>query len=365
MRFFDTYTSDTLAGSGNQSFFFTQEDSLLRCRTYYKVFSGGDANYTFLFSNIIDSTFADGSFSRKNCIVDSWEIIEANCGTVDTCSVDTVTEPPCFFPLYFRGEKQKTVHPGEFFSTDPVSLSVNRGTYICLELVCRGNMFPCHPESLLPSFVMQDGKWQPSCFHPFPSMLGSDRRVKARIGFFGDSITQGIGTEKNSYAHWNALLADHVGDAYSYWNLGLGYGRADDAAADGAWFYKASQCDIVFVCFGVNDILCGFDAETIRKNLTAIVHRLKDLGKTVILQTVPPFDYTPERIRIWEEVNDYILQHLSGEADMVFDCVKILQKDPAHPHCAAFGGHPNEAGSKLWGEALAKVFGSYLNKTYM
>lgn len=33
----------------------------------------------------------------------------------------------------------------------------------------------------------------------FAGMIGCDRKVSAKIAYFGDSITQGIGTKENSY----------------------------------------------------------------------------------------------------------------------------------------------------------------------
>ncbi len=70
----------------------------------------------------------------------------------------------------------------------------------------------------------------------------------------------------NSYEHWNAVVAENLGSQYGFWNLGLGYGRAADAATDGAWFFKAKQNDIVVVCYGVNDIFQGFTISEIQKN---------------------------------------------------------------------------------------------------
>lgn len=142
-----------------------------------------------------------------------------------------------------------------------------------------------------------------------------------------------------------------MGNEYAYWNLGLGYGRADDAASDGAWLYKAKQNDIVFVCYGVNDIIQGYGANEITKNLQIIVDKLHNLGIQVIIQTVPPFNYSKERCGVWEKVNNFIKSELKN-ADFVFDCVKFLAKNDSQRHMAKYGGHPNSEGCKVWGEAL-------------
>lgn len=34
---------------------------------------------------------------------------------------------------------------------------------------------------------------------------------------------------------WDSKLEERLGEAYMYWNLSLGFGRANDAASDDAW----------------------------------------------------------------------------------------------------------------------------------
>ena len=182
-------------------------------------------------------------------------------------------------------------------------------------------------------------------------MIGCDRPVKTRIGYLGDSITQGIGPAWNSYLHWNALLSQKLGSHYAHWNLGLGYARADDMASGGAWMYKALHNDICFVCYGVNDLGHGFTAQQIIKNLDTIVNTLTTAGITVILQTVPPFDYKGDILTAWHEVNNHIRTNLAGSVAMVFDVVPILG-DPEIPQHAVYGGHPDADGSKKWADAL-------------
>ncbi len=355
MDYFKKYTSNTLAGSGNQIFFCPEdENKIQKCRIFYKIFCGGRYNYSFLMSNIIDGTFADGSISHKNIVVDEWRICEAKIGISDACNEQGFDEPRELYPVLFGESREKTVAPGEFFCSAPSELDVKKDQYICIELSFKGGMIPYHEESIIPSFVFDNGAWIPSKKHPFLSMLGVDRAVKKRIAFLGDSITQGIGVDVNSYKHWNVVVAQKLGCEFSYWNLGLGYGRADDAASDGAWLYKAKQNDLVVVCFGVNDINRDYDAKTIKKNLQTIVDKLYERNIEVIIQTVPPFDYSPERAEVWREVNDFILYECKN-VKMRFDCVALLAKSDDEPHKAKYGGHPNEEGCRIWGESLAEA----------
>ena len=125
--------------------------------------------------------------------------------------------------------------PGEFFSSDPVMSEFEKDEYICLEITFSGKMIPYHEETLLPVFVKDEEKWKYSKFMPFAGMIGCDRNVKIKIAYMGDSITQGIGTKSNSYLHWNAIFSEKFGNDYSYWNLGIRYGKEKDDATEGTW----------------------------------------------------------------------------------------------------------------------------------
>ncbi len=359
MRFFDEYTSNTVAGSNNQ-FFFESDGCPHTVRTLYRVQTGGTYRYTFLFSNILDSTYGNGSQSHCNLVMDAWEIVGMRVGVTSFCSATEMQEPNDMQPVTVGGSVSKTVNSAEFFSTDAVTLAADKGEYICLEITYCGARIPYHKESIIPSFAWQGDVWVPTKEAPAVGMLGCDRAVKARIGFLGDSITQGNGTQVNSYTHWNAVVADHLGDEYAYWNLGIGCGRAADAASDGAWLYKAKHNDIVVVCFGVNDILQGSDAACIIASLERIVAMLQQAGVTVAIQTVPPFDYDETQAAVWQAVNTYIRADLAQRVAFMFDCADYLKKSDDEPHMAPYGGHPNAVGCKIWGDALAAVFGAWL-----
>lgn len=394
MKYFETYSSNTYAGSGNQYFFRTNDNEIHTGRIFYKIAVGGCYHYSFLFSNIIDSTFADGSVSHKNLICDSWTITGARVGICDECDMNALetfakqngagTEEPvqvtmvdgvetsdcdngiiavtAFTELTFQGSKTKEVMPGEFFTSDPVLLAPKAGTYLCLELSFQGSMIPYLEERLIPAFLKKGDKWVQSQYMPFAGMVGCDREVKRKIGYLGDSITQGIGTEINSYAHWNAKVSEKLGSDYAYWNLGLGYGRANDMASDSAWLFKAKQNDLIVVCCGVNDIMHGQPEAQIKRDLNAIIDTLRAAGKKILLQTVPPFDYEGSDIEKWKNINQYIKETLSEKVDVVFDVVPILRLDEEHSHAAKFGGHPNAAGCQVWADALYPVMQKWIEQ---
>ncbi len=352
------FSSNTVAASANQLYFESQADILHIGRVFYKIAQGGKHRYSLLFCNIIDSTYSDGSKSFMNRIMESWQIHSARVAKYPAESFKEGIRPiPAeeeFQELTFNGNHFKTVCEGEIFASDEFDFSAESGEYLCFELTFSGERLPYHEEGLLPVYRKTENGWIYDKRMPLPAIIGCNRSIKSKIGFLGDSITQGIGTAPNSYAHWNALLSEMLGSEYSCWNLGIGYARADDAASAGIWLKKALMNDIVFVCLGVNDLLQGFGESEIKDNLSKIVGLLKQHGKRVVLQTLPPFDYYGSQITAWENINEYILTELCGRVDCVFDCVTVLGEKNAR-HKAKYGGHPNEQGCALWAEALYKT----------
>ncbi len=355
MKYFENYVSATVGAGGSQYWFDSAEPRT--GRIYYRLSQSGTYDYSLLFTGIIDSTFADGSVSHANLLCGQWEILAATVGVGKTCSAAEATDPDVTIPLTFAGEKTLTILPGTYFTTDPVEITAEKGEYLCLEVTCRGEHIPCHPESVLPVFVQKDGAWVRCPETPFPSHIGCNRTVSAKLGFLGDSITQGCGTAVNSYTNWASYIADMLGDDFSYWNMGLGYGRAMDGASDGTWLYKAKQVDGISVCFGVNDILRGRTATQVKADLTTIVQMLQKAGVRVLIQTVPPFDYGADTVETWRDVNRYIREELATVADAFYDCVPVLsdsgEKDD--PGAKKYGGHPNAAGGLAWATGLCPV----------
>lgn len=359
-NYFDNYVSNTYAGSGNQ-YFFTMPKHEVSCgRLFYQITEGGSYRYSVLFSNTIDSTYENGGISRKNMVCAPWKIHSAKIGRCksipckkELCDIVMGTDiiVSDLINLRFDGNLTKEVSSGELFASDPVEYTFQKGEYLCLELTFSGTQIPYHEETLLPVYIKKENSWQYAKQMPFASMIGCDRAVSEKIGYFGDSITQGIGTKENSYSHWNALLSEKLGNQYSYWNLGLGYGRASDAASDGIWMKKAMQNDIVFLCFGVNDILQGQSEEQIKADLTCIVNELKQADIKVILQSIPPFDYGETQIGKWKRLNQFIKDKLKNKVDFFFDAALILGDEDA-PQNAKYGGHPNVHGCQIWAEAL-------------
>ena len=343
------YVSNTLAGTSVQTYF-KSDETIKTGRIYYKIFKGGSFNYSIMFSNTTDSTF--GAHSDCNLKCGEWKIHSLKAGTVSDCSMENATEPQTFTDIYINGKREKTVLPGEVFYTDEFSFIAKKDGYLCLEIEFSGEIMPCHWEIWIPSFIKNGDLWETSFEVPIPSMIGIKRDVKHNIAYLGDSITQGIGADKNSYLNWSARLSELMGEENSYWNIGIGCARANDAATNGVWLKKALMCDTVFICLGVNDILNNMSANEIINNIEKTVRILKGQGKKVIIQSVPPFDYKDEKKEIWLKINSYIKNNISKETDGYFDCAKVLSKSDDEPEKTVYGGHPNNEGGKAWADAL-------------
>ncbi len=359
MDFFERFVSCTTAGSGNQNRAALEPGRVYRGRIYFRLSRDTDT-CALLYSNRQDSTYGDGSLSRAEQALLPWRIHALRAGLLSGGTGEDAPEPEAFTEVLFDGERERPVRPGELFYTDPFPLKAQKGDTVCVEMAFSGEWVPCHTESLLPAFRLGQAGWTPCTELPFPSMLGSPRGGERRLGLLGDSITQGIGTAFNSYTHLASRLQEALGPGCAVWNLGLGYGRAADAALDGGWLYKAKQNDLVCVCFGVNDLLQTGDGEKLEKDLAGIVEKLRGAGVRVVLETVPPFDWEGPLRDKWLKVNAFVRNWGAQHADAVFDTVPSLGLSEDEPWRSRFGAHPDGRGNALWAEGLAPLLLGFL-----
>ena len=353
MEYFKKFVSNTLAGSSNQSYFYSDNTAQIG-RTFYKIFAGGKYDYSFMFTNIIDSTYADGSHSKANIQCPNWTLNYAKVMVVSGDEKDLAScEIKSEHQLTFNKKISKEVISGEIFYSDSVNIECDKNDYICLEISFSGTEIPYFEEIIIPTYRQIEGKWVNSNKTPLACMVGCGRQVEKKIGFLGDSITEGIGVGNNSYDHWNAKIAEMIGEKYSYWNLGIGFGRAADASSNGIWLEKAKKMDVVTICFGVNDIGRGYSSTEIKCNLESIVRILQDNKVRTILFTVPPFDYDEKNKEKWQIVNSYILNEMSKITE-VYDVAKIWGDKAPNEERAIYGGHPNAQGSLIMAEDFVK-----------
>lgn len=347
------YVSDTLAGNANQTLLISENPDAVQCGlVFIKVFGGGSLPRIFGYQGIIDSTYADGKVSKCNDVCAPWKINSLGYTVTDTPE-PAEAEKNGFLPLTFDGKTSRVISGEKQVFTDPVEINAGKGRYICLKTEFSGEKIPFHPENITAIYTKgKDGTWSLSPRVPLPVFTGVKRKVKKRIAFIGDSITQGIGTDFNSYRNYAALAADKIGAGYAYWNLGIGYSRAADAAADGVWLERAKQNDIITVCFGVNDIFDEGSAEQICANLLKITSLLQRAGLKVLIQTVPPFEYEGVHLEKWLKVNSFIRTELSQRADGFLDAAEFLGDGGGNSPVPVYGCHPDNNGNTVWAEKL-------------
>ena len=143
MQYFNDYTSNTTAGSGNQIYFNMEDGEIRTGRVLYKITKAGEFNYSLLFSNIIDSTYREGNISHKNLICNSWKIHSVKIGKAIKCDSKKIDadvmkinfeelnhnktlDVRSYYAFDFKdvtinGQTEKCVMPGEYFSTEKLN----------------------------------------------------------------------------------------------------------------------------------------------------------------------------------------------------------------------------------------------------
>lgn len=360
-----------------------QEDnvSTRTYRTYIKPKETGQLELRFWHSNSVDSTWDVGSVAKGSMPGGSWCIEAAYAADGGTCQ-DGQVVPGTSVQVMFEGKPGKVVASGETFWSDPLQIELPKEHDLAftwtITTLSSGKTVPFNTEGLLVTAYEAEGDKADdefgTAFVPavnrlvMPAFAGYVRLVKQRMIFLGDSITQGVRTEKDGYQYWVSRIADGLGHDYSVWNIGSGWARAYDASADGPWLAKAAEGDIVAIALGVNDIDIGARSSSeLLDDLSVIVRRLKERedGKEVriILFTVPPFNFTGEREVVWRSVNEAIRTCPPEGVDAVFDIADILSCPAPEEHriepkymSSSDDPHPNGLAGAVIAEAFLKWF---------
>ena len=357
MNFFKQYPSNTYAGSCNNYMLFSENEREITSRMFFRVIDHGEFPYRFFFRNIVDSTFSNGEKSQANRVGDPLMIKETKVGTCSASGNDiAMVEDIPMKSVTYDGNESITLDGGASAWTDEIVLDVEEGEYLVFQWTVSGKNIPYTPDKKFSCYVLSHGFWVPSNECPQPCLVGCDRPVNLRVAFWGDSITQGCQTRDDLYEFWVAEIGKQL-PGVAVWNLGLGFGRAQDAATLGAWFEKAKEYDFVSLCFGVNDTREIPDTQKICGYLRTAVTALKEHGVRVGIFTLPPCSYAPAREKIWRECCDYVKNELSKDCEYCFDTVRVLGLNPPFDHMARWNAHPNAVGCKLLADTFIKEHG--------
>ena len=370
MNGFAPFVPATSDAAASQTYFIEKDpERTLVSRVFFRLSpalrNSGVRTFRLWYSNALDATYGQGQSVLANAFCEEWTVAGLSAWTSDRLPAPDSRSPGVrkkdAAGVSFEGRHEKAVMPGEVFPTDPFSLDTDGKTALVLELRFRGHILPCHQESLLPVFRLKGNAFRPDVRTPLPVMIGVDRGQVPLIGFFGDSITQGIGAGKSENS-----FASLVGEAFpdvSVWNLGIGYARAWDAATDGYWITRAKQCETVVLALGVNDIVNGADAETLCGNLKRTVLLLREAGCRIILLTPVPFEYAGTQRAVWDAVCYYCEEELSRLVCEVIRTDGFLSLSPEEPYRAKYGAHPDAEGHREIASRVIDALSRQFRKT--
>ncbi len=353
------YPSNTYVGSCSNNMLFSDTKRTITSRMFFRVIDAGKFPYRFAFCNTVDSTFSDGKKSHANLSGDEFIVESASVGVCAAPDgrygrADDMLGGISLEPLTFSGEISVSVAPDATLFSDEIELNVGADDYLIFEWTVTGKNIPYTPDKMFPCYVKDGEDWLPSNECPQPFLVGCKRKVDKIIGFWGDSITQGLQTRNDMYEFWVAEIGRRL-PGHAIWNLGLGFGRGEDAATLGTWFDKAKNCDFISLCFGVNDIRETHDSTKINEYLKTTVDALKKVGVRVGILTIPPCSYAPAAEKIWRDCCDYIKNELSADCEYVFDTSSVWGMKPPRDHYARWNAHPNGVGCRLLAEKFIEA----------
>ena len=355
---FKIYQSNSVTPSGN-NYVLKSEDGESVTETFRGVFhvqEYGELEYKFYFSNNVDSTYSNGKYSYRNMPTEDYKIISAKVGTVS--NLMGLGNSTNLKDVTFDGKKTREVAAGETYWSDAVTFDVPEGKFLAFEWTVEYTVIAATiSENTIALLNKKAGSFAATSAAPMPDLIGCKRDNALRVGFIGDSITMGVGAGSKDHQFWIAKVAKGLGTDISFWNLGLGYARANDMVNSPAWLEKAKQNDVVVICFGVNDINSG-GYEVGQRNSTQIIEDIEtiakactDAGAEVILFTTPPYAYASGRGGVWTALVKKIKTLAEEKGYKLFDFAAILG-DPDDPSQYIYGDHPNAAGCTAVAEAF-------------
>lgn len=357
---FTTYVSNTVVSTGNN--FYIEKAENITYRAYLPVEQYGELEYKFFFTNMVDSTYAKGKDAYVGKDGGTYTVSNAVIADGGTSTEDEITNRT---PVTFDGKATKEVTSDESYWSDPVTMDIPEGHYLVWEWTVSGEGIPCNKmASLTSTSSSADGETFAFCDEiPLPQLIGAKREVKHTVAAIGDSITQGCQTEQMKYEFWASKISAQLGSDVSFFNCGLGWARASDAAANENWLSRVSQYDTVLVAFGTNDIISGkyggkkSSAEEIEEYLDMIVSYLTENGCDVILFNAPPQDFKETNEGIRTTLNEKIPTIAEKYGAKFFDFASLLST-AEEPAKAVYGGHPNGEGGTVVADEFVKQFGS-------
>lgn len=192
-----------------------------------------------------------------------------------------------------------------------------------------------------------------------PAAPATPAKSLPKIVAFGDSLTAGLGLPQS--ANYPSLLQKKLdGDGFAYEVVNAGV--SGDTSAGGVrridWALEG-DVKIVILELGANDILRGQPVDEMKKNLAAIIERVKAHGATVLLAgmeapTNSGIEYRQAVHEVFPSLSrEYKVPLIPFFLDGVAAIDSLNQRD---------GIHPNEEGTKIVSETVYRSLRPLLEK---
>ena len=178
----------------------------------------------------------------------------------------------------------------------------------------------------------------------------SNKSVSKKIIIIGDSLTEGLGVEKNKA--FPALLQEKMDQQkikYQVVNSGVSGSTTASALGRVKWVLS-SKPDVVILALGANDGLRGVPVKESEKNLQSAIDMLidKKVKKIILLGVLMPPNYGKSYTEEFKKM--YIQLSKKNKVSLI---PFILDEVAGNPQLnQADGIHPNEKGHQVIAEKL-------------
>lgn len=198
-----------------------------------------------------------------------------------------------------------------------------------------------------------------------PQSSGQSPLAAGRTVYLGDSIMLASDTNKDFFSISFPTVASINSQQrlQEVRNSAVGGDSTADMLARFDTDVAAYNPSIVVIMGGTNDSAESVDVDDYAANITALVDRTTQLGATPILLTVPPNDGSSpaDRYTRIANYNTWLRYFCASRGIHLIDAYEILVDESDGNYDAAYyfdGTHPNNAGYRAIGEALA----AYVNE---
>ncbi len=195
--------------------------------------------------------------------------------------------------------------------------------------------------------------------------------MQLRIVGLGDSTTAGTpgflspleappngrGDPESQYAYW--MMKAHPD--WTVLNRGINGQRSDEILARFQRDVKEDRSDCFIILAGVNDVYQGIPLESVESNLHAMYRKALAADLAVVAATVLPYNAASvSEAKAIRDLNHWI-RGTANRLQVLFCDTNLAVRDPNDPdrlRSSPDGLHPDVAGYRRMGEALAEAIDS-------